>query len=363
MATPGRVPPARLPPDRDLRDLRRDRRRRTAARAVGRRDGERARDRRQHGVGAVRLPRRRDRDEADPPGVGGARGADRRAARVARRGGPARRARGALRPLPRVRRHADRPRAAARRPRRALGDAPDRVQGLPGLPLHPRLARRDRVAPRRARPGRDRGRPRLDPRGGRLARARAGRHEGRAAHRLRGEVLAPVLDRGDARARPRRPGHLHRRTRWATSGCSSWPARCATRRASTTSYPAAFPGGVRITLARRADARGRPALPARRAREPDDAPTRCGRSSARTPRSQAGRSTALEEAILDARDPRRRARRPLAAQRGRRSRHDRRGRPAGGRRVRPRVGRARGLPGRVRLRARGRVPGSRSSRT
>ena len=67
---------------------------------------------------------------------------------VARRGGPARRAGGPLRPLPRVRRHAHRPRTAARRPRRALGDAEDRLQGVPGLPLHPRLARRDRVAPR-----------------------------------------------------------------------------------------------------------------------------------------------------------------------------------------------------------------------
>ena len=49
------------------------------------------------------------------------------------------------------------------------------------------------------------------PGGGRLARARAGRPQDRAAHRLRGQVLAPVLDRGDARARPRRADDVHAR--------------------------------------------------------------------------------------------------------------------------------------------------------
>ena len=46
----------------------------------------------------------------------------------------------------------DRPRAAARRPRRAAGRRRGSVQAVPGLPLHPRLARRNRVPPRRLEP-------------------------------------------------------------------------------------------------------------------------------------------------------------------------------------------------------------------
>ena len=152
-----RLPQARLPPDCDLRDLRRDGCGRAPRRAGTGRVDERARHRRQHGLRSLRLPRRRDGDEADPSRLGRARRAARRAAGGARRGGPAGRPRGPLRRLPRVRRRAHRPRAAARRPRRAVGDAADRVQALPGLPFHPRVARRHRDAHRRDRPRRDRG--------------------------------------------------------------------------------------------------------------------------------------------------------------------------------------------------------------
>ena len=126
------------------------------------------------------------------------------------------------------------------------------------------------------------------PEAGVVARARAGGGEGRAAHRLRGQVQPPVLDRGDARPRPRRPGHVHAGGARRPARARARPRRCATRRRSTRRYPAAFPGGVRIMLRDGRDARGRPPAPARRAREPDDAPSRCARSSARTPRSRGG---------------------------------------------------------------------------
>ncbi len=76
-------------------------------------------------------------------------------ARRARRGGPAERLRGPLRPLPllpRRREGRDRPGRATGRPRLALGDAADRVQAVSGLPLHARLARGRRRGGRRDSP-------------------------------------------------------------------------------------------------------------------------------------------------------------------------------------------------------------------
>src|SRR5207237_1094642 len=73
------------------------------------------------------------------------------------------RVRGEVRPLSRLHRAASRSRASARRPRLPLGDAPHRLQGVSRLSFHPRLARGDRDARRRDRPGRDRGRARVDP--------------------------------------------------------------------------------------------------------------------------------------------------------------------------------------------------------
>ena len=271
---------------------------------------ERARHRRQHGVGTVRLPRRRNRDEADPPRVGGARSADLGAARGARRGGPPGRTGRALRRLPRLRRHADRPRAPARRSRDALGDAPDRLQGLPGVPLHPRLARRDGNAVRRPRPGRDRGHPGDDSRGRGLARAGAGRPQGRAADRLRGKVLAPVLHRGDARARPRRADDLHAGRAERPAGARVG-AEGALRDEGVRVLPRGLPGRRADPPPGRADRRGRFPVPARGAREPDE--RRPG--SGEVPRERRPRRRVVRRpggGDPHARGPGRPARRPLS---------------------------------------------------
>ena len=138
------VPRPRLPSDGRLRRLRRHRRR-GADRRPGRgahRSGPRVG--RLHGVGTLRLSRRRHGDEASASGLGCARRPRRRPPGRPRRRGADVRARGPVRPLPRLRggragnrRH----RLAARRPRLALGDAADRLQAVPGLPLHARVAR------------------------------------------------------------------------------------------------------------------------------------------------------------------------------------------------------------------------------
>ena len=131
----------------------------------------------------------------------------------------------------------------------ALGDAADRLQGLPRVPLHPRLARRDRVArsaeidpdevediarlrcPRRAsrscssRPSR-RSAPRTDYEG------KFSLQYSTAAMLVHGRVgLATYTP--DALADERVLG-LARKVRYETSEYAS--------------YPAAFPGGVRIAL-------------------------------------------------------------------------------------------------------------------
>ena len=200
-------------------------------------------------LGAVRVPRRRHRDEADPSRLGGARRAARGAAGGARR-------RGACRACSEGRfgvfhafvgtRH--RPRAAARRPRRAVGDAADRVQAVPGVPLHPRLARGDRIAPRRPRPRRDRGR--------RRDRARAGRARSCSSRRRRRWRRAPTTRASSASStRPRRCSSTA-----ASASATYTPEALADPRVlglarkvryetkEYASYPAAFPGGVLIRL-------------------------------------------------------------------------------------------------------------------
>ena len=96
------VPRAWLPPDCDLRDLRRSRVRVAAGRPRRRDHDACARNRRLDGLGPVRVPRRRDSDEADSSGVGRARRPSRDAARPPRRRRAAVRARGQVRGLPRL---------------------------------------------------------------------------------------------------------------------------------------------------------------------------------------------------------------------------------------------------------------------
>ena len=289
MAASGRVPRARLPPDRDLRDLRRRRGGRAPRRARRRDDDERARDR--------RLVRRRASSRTSPTG--------RRRSRCTRPG----------RRTARTSRRASRTHGAAG-PRSvlegkfglyhaflgaeegeididgqladlgsALGDAADRVQAVPGLPLHARLARRGGGGAARAdvRAGRDRRRARDGAGGGRLARARAGRRRrGRRARSTRASSRCSTRSRrmlvrghvavGDftdeAIADPAvlavaREGALR------DAGLPDLPAGVPGRRASSGS-----PTGRRS----RPTSRTRRAGPRTRSR-----PTRCARSSATTP--------------------------------------------------------------------------------
>ena len=127
----------------------------------------------------------------------------------------------------------DRPREPARRPRLALGDAADRLQALPGLPLHARLARRDAplvevgvdpdeideivvTVPRRA------------------SRSCSSRREPRGAPRSDYEAkfslqysTAAMLVHGRSASR------LHRRGDRRPAGARGRDARCATRRATS----------------------------------------------------------------------------------------------------------------------------------
>ena len=184
--------------------------------SVGRRGHahERARHRREHGVGAARVPGRRLLDQAPAPWMGGARGDHRVAPGRPRCDRSRLGVRRPLRALPGVRgarRH--RRRGAHRRAWRALGDPEDRVQAVPGVSLPARVGRRDGAGARRDA-GADRGHRgdrRAHPGGRRLARARATGRQAPAAHRIRGEVQPAVLDRVAARARARRRLDLHRR--------------------------------------------------------------------------------------------------------------------------------------------------------
>ena len=194
----------------------------------------------------------------------------RRAAGRARRRGPARGARGPLRPLPRLPRRGagrDPDRRAARRPRLALGDAADRVQAVPGLPLHPRLAGRDR-RPRPARPGRDRGRRRHDPGGGRLARPRArrARRSRRARSTRRSSASSTRRRRCSCTAPPASPRTRTRRS--PTRSVLELARRVRYETKEYPTYPAAFPGGVRITMRDGTVLEAELPVPARRPGEP-----------------------------------------------------------------------------------------------
>ena len=268
-------------------------------------DDERARDRRLVRLRPVRLPRRRDADEADAPRLGGARRAPRHAAGRARRRRARLGARGQVRPLPRVRRRGggrDRHRRAARRPRQAVGDAADRVQAVPGVPLHARLARRRGArAPRdeRSRPTRSRTCSSTVPEAGVSLVLEPAAREAAPALRVRGQVLAPVLDRVAARPRARRRRRTSPTRRSPTRRCSRSRAKVRYETREYPTYPQAFPGGAVVgsPTGRRSrrTTRTRRAGPRTRSR-----PTRCARSSARTPRSRSRTrpSSALEEAVL-----------------------------------------------------------------
>ena len=233
-----RVPRPRLPPDGDLRRLRRDDGRRAGSPAL---DAERPRARsaspaRSPAASSPTSTTRPRRSRCIRPGP--------RTAACSPRGSP----RSAQRARPAVLEgrfgvyyafvgattgEVDLARAA-RRPRHALGDAAHRLQAVPRLPLHPRLARRDgRALVGERRPRRDRGDRRLVPDAGVAARARAGRLEAGSAQRVRGEVQPAVLDRRDARPRPGRRAELHRRGDRRPARARARRARCATRRRST----------------------------------------------------------------------------------------------------------------------------------
>ena len=115
---------------------------------------------------------------------------------------------------------------AARRSRHALGDAADRVQALPGLPLHPRLASAppracsreidaDRIVAHRGHGAGGRG----------GARARARRRQGATPDRVRGQVQPAVLDRRDDRLGQGRHRDLHACGDRAIRRCSTSPGR------------------------------------------------------------------------------------------------------------------------------------------
>ena len=150
-----------------------------------------------------------------------------------------------------------------------------------------------------------------------------------AAMLVRGHVARRRLHRGGDR--PIRP-------------CSPWRRRCATRRGSTRRTRRRSPAAS-ASARRRDDARGRLPVPEGRAREPAVRPTRCARSSARTPRSPVPEAAgALEEAVLALEEQDDiAALAPLLRTLKRRDRMS--GRPSGGdRRRRPRVRRRDVIP-------------------
>ena len=105
---------------------------------------------------------------------------------------------GSMRPMPMRTPTRSRP---GGRPGDALGDTDHRVQGLPGMSRHAWVSgRRGAVdAPARAH-RRDRADRGVGRRSGHTARARTSGSEDRTADPIRGQVLASVLDLGDARS-------------------------------------------------------------------------------------------------------------------------------------------------------------------
>ena len=304
MAASGRVPRARLPSDRDLRDLRRRRVGRAPRRARRGDHDARARDRRLLRGRPVRIPRRRDADEADAPRLGGARGAPRDAPRGARRRRAGLGARGQVRPLPRLPRRGggrDRHRRAAVRPRQPLGDAADRLQAVPrsATSCTARSARRARRAGRTFAPDGDRRRARHRARGGRLARARAGGREGGARSEYEGKFslqysIASLLVRGHVAVRDFTDEAI------GDPAVLAVAAEGALRDEAVPDVPAGLPGGAGRPARRRDVVRG--GLPAPEGRPGEPALAR--RGAREVPRQRRPRALpddavdALEEAIL-----------------------------------------------------------------
>ena len=309
MAASGRVPRARLPPDRDLRDLRRRRRPRRGSAGSTPRATTSA-------LGIAGIVRRRASSRTSTT---------RRATKPIH---PAWAAHGALLAARLASLGAEGPPGvlegrfglyhafvgaeqgeididgAARRPRLALGDAADRVQAV---------SRPATSSTARSAPTADAASATLDPdeiedvvvtvpaAGVSLVLEPA---EPKIAPRtrLRGQVLAPVLDRGDARPRPRRRSPTTRDEAIAD------PARARRSRAKVryeTKEYATVPGrrspaACAITTARRAR-RSRPSFPHQHG-GPEN-PLSRRRGAREVPRERALRSPAasvesLEEAIL-----------------------------------------------------------------
>ncbi len=244
--------------------------------------------------GTLRVPRRRDADEADPPGLGGARRAHRHAARPPRRSRPALRVRrassGSTTRSSASSRGDDRHRRAARRPRRALGDAADRVQAVPDLPLHARLARRGcRRAATGAPSRRTRSRRSSSPCPGPGCRSCSSRPSEKKTPRSEYEgkfslqyAVASMLVRGHVGV-----DGLHRRRRSPTPTCSPSPRKVSHETPRLRHLPAGLP--------RRRPRRRSPSgetlerelpVPEGRPREPAVRRTTCARSSAPTPSSR-----------------------------------------------------------------------------
>ena len=215
MAASGAFHKRGLPPDGDLRHLRRhggsD-----APRGLRRaKDSERARNRRLVHQ-ALRLPGRRNGDEADARSVGGPRfGAGRVSQPLGAEGPPSvlEGRFGLYHAFLGAEKGEVDVETQSPGPRRALGDAADRVQAMPGVPLHARLAERNGEPPRAAVAPRGQGRRRDDPRSRRLARAGAGKREDRAAHGLRGGSSASSTRPPPCSSRPRRRCRRTRRNR------------------------------------------------------------------------------------------------------------------------------------------------------
>ena len=292
-------------------------------------DGERARHRRLDGVGPLRLPRGRHGDEADPPGLGRARRHPRRAARRARRRGPADGARGQLRPLPRL------PRRGAGRDRHRRRSSPTsaragrrRASRTSPIPvchfMHGSLgATADALRRADALAGRDRGDRRHRPGGRRLARARAGGREEGAALGLRGQVLlqysvaamlvhghvgvGDLLGRGDRRPGRPRPSRRRSGTRRRTTRPTRRRSRAASasRCADGSTLEARLPApagrprepdvgrrGRARSSATNAVARARRRRPSTRSRRPSSRSRSRTTSRPRSRRSPAARSCA-----------------------------------------------------------------------
>ena len=338
-------------------------------------DGERARHRGLDGVGPLRLPRGRDGDEADPPGLGGARRHPRLAARRARGRRPAVGPRGQVRALPRLPRRGARARSTSTRSSPTSARA-GRRRGSPTSRSRSATSCTARSARRPTRSTAGRSRRTRSPTCSSPSRRPASRscssrptQKQHAALGLRGQVLAPVLGRLDARPRPRRRSRLLGRGD-RRPGRAGRRGEGRLRDAGVPDLPAGVPGrrpSSRSPTARRSSAtsRTRRAAPRTRCR-----PTRCARSSAATPRSRSPDDAvdALEEAILALRGAGRPGGRARAADgvEGAGRRRDASAEPqrraAGDRRRRPRVRRPRRDPGRVRARARATSSRRRSSR-